>query len=73
MEALAEVFADLTEDDISVRDRIEPLVRQARLVVAGVEKAGPLPEDAERVRDAAAALYHGGHERSGGAAQHRLV
>ena len=56
---MAEVFADLTEDGITDRDRTDPLVRQARLVLAGLEKAGPLPEDAESVRDTAAALFHG--------------
>ena len=66
VETLAEVFADLAEDGITDCERTDPLVRQARLVLTGVEKAGPLPEDAERVRDAAATLLHGGHERSKG-------
>ena len=57
VEALAEVFADLGEDGIIDRHRTDPLLRQARLVLAGVDKADPLPEDAERVRDAAAALF----------------
>ena len=73
VETLAEVFADLTEDGIVDRDRTDPLVRQARLVLAGVEKAGPLPEDAERVRDAAAALFHGSHERNSGLGPHQAV
>jgi uncharacterized membrane protein len=58
VETLAQISADLAEDGIIDRDRTEPLVRQARLAVAGVEKAGPLPQDAERVRDAATALVH---------------
>jgi uncharacterized membrane protein len=72
VETLAEVFADLAEDGITDRERTDPLVRQARLVLAGVERDGPLPEDAERVRDAAAALFHGSHERSTGAAPHHV-
>ncbi len=56
VETLAEVSVDLAEDGIIDRDRTEPLRRQARLLVAGVEKANPLPEDAARVRDAAATL-----------------
>ena len=64
VETLTEVSADLAEDGIVDRDRTDPLARQARLVVAGVENAEPLPEDAERVRDAAATLVHGSHERS---------
>lgn len=55
-ETLAEVSGDLGEDGIIDRDRTDPLRRQARLLVAGVEKANPLPEDAARVRDAAATL-----------------
>ncbi len=69
VKTLAEVFAGLAEDGITDGDRIDPLVRQARLVLAGVEKAEPLPEDVERVRDAAATLLHGCRERSGGAAR----
>ena len=69
-ETLAEVFADLAEDGIVDRDRTDPLVRQARLVLAGVEKAEPLPEDTERVRGAAAALFHGRHGASSGPAPH---
>ena len=72
VETLAEVLADLAEDGITERDRTDPLVRQARLVLAGVEKAGPLPEDAARLRDAAAALFHGSHESSSGAAPHHV-
>lgn len=56
LETLAEVSADLAEDGITDVDRTEPLLRQARLVLAGVEKACPLPEDAARVREVAAAL-----------------
>ena len=56
VETLAEVSHDLAEDGIIDGDRTEPLRRQAGLLVAGVEKASPLPEDAARVRDAAATL-----------------
>lgn len=54
VQTLAEVSVDLAEDGIIDRDRTEPLRRQARLLVAGVEKANLLPEDAALVRDAAA-------------------
>jgi len=72
VETLAEVFADLAEDGVIDRYRTEPLVRQARLVLAGVEKAGPLPEDAARVRDAAGTLLHDSDERSDGPAPHHV-
>ena len=71
VETLADVFADLAEDGIVDRDRTDPLVRQARLVLEGVEKAAPLPEDAERVRDAAAALFQGSHEPNSGLARNQ--
>ena len=48
VETLGEVYADLAEDGIIDRGRTDPLVRQAQLVLAAVEKAGQLPEDAER-------------------------
>ena len=57
VETLAEVSADLREDGILDDERTEPLVRQARLVLAGVDKACPLPEDAAPVRNAAAPLF----------------
>ncbi|MDQ3640116.1 MAG: DUF2254 domain-containing protein [Actinomycetota bacterium] len=72
VETLAEVFADLAEDGIIDRYRTEPLVRQARLVLSGVEKECSLPEDAARVRDAAATLVHDSDERSDGPARHHV-
>ena len=63
VETLAQVFADLAEDGITDRDRTEPLLRQVRLLVAGLEQAGPLPEDAAPVRDAAANLCRTSQER----------
>lgn len=56
VETLAELSDDLAGEGILDSDRTEPLRRQARLLVAGVEKASPLAEDAARVRDAAATL-----------------
>ena len=56
VETLAEVSADLHEDGVGDGERTEPLARQARLVLAGVDKACPLPEDAAPVREAAATL-----------------
>ena len=56
VETLSGVANDLSEDGIVDRARLEPLARQARLVVAGVEKGCPLPEDAAPVRDAAEIL-----------------
>ena len=72
VETLAEVFADLAEDGIIDRDRTDPLGRQARLVLAGVENAEPLPEDAERVRDAAAALFNRSNQSSSRPAPHHM-
>jgi uncharacterized membrane protein len=55
VETLAAVAADVAEAGVPP-DRIQPLAAQARLVVAGVEKHGPLPQDAVPVREAAAKL-----------------
>jgi len=54
VETLADVAADLVEDGVVDHARIEPLARQARLVVAGVRQGSPLPEDLARVEGAAA-------------------
>lgn len=72
VETLAGVSADLAEDGITDSDRTEPLVRQARLVLAGVEKASLLPEDAARVWDAAAALVQGSDEPGGRRRRHEV-
>lgn len=56
VETLSGVANDLAEDGIVDRGRLDPLARQARLAVAGVEKGCPLPEDAAPVRDAAEVL-----------------
>ncbi len=70
---LAEVSADLAEDGITERNRTEPLLRQVRLLVAGVERASPLPEDAAGVRDAAANLFRASQEcGSTGAVSHHM-
>ncbi len=63
VEALAGVAADLAEDGIVDGDRIDPLARQANLVVAGVERSSPLSEDAAPVRQAAGALLDPGRRR----------
>lgn len=59
VETLAGLAADLAEDGIIDTDRIEPLVRQARLVLAGVENGCPLSEDVAPVRGAAEMLLRG--------------
>lgn len=63
VETLAEVFVDLAEDGITDRDRTEPLLRQVRLLVAGLENARLLPEDAAPARDAAANLFRTSQQR----------
>jgi uncharacterized membrane protein len=55
VETLAGLAADLLAAGVPA-DRVEALAAQARLVVAGVEKHGPLPQDAVPVREAAADL-----------------
>ena len=55
VETLAGLAADLLEAGVPA-DRVQALAVQARLVVAGVEKHGPLPQDAVPVREAAANL-----------------
>jgi len=63
VETLAGVAADLVEDGVDPA-RIEPLARQARLVVAGVRQGRPLAEDLAAVEVAAAFLLGRGSESS---------
>lgn len=53
IEAGTQLVANLPEDALTECEPIEPLTRQVRMIVAGVERACPLPEDSSRVRKAA--------------------
>jgi uncharacterized membrane protein len=56
VETLAGIASELKADGISQDERGEALARQARLLVAGVERSCPLPDDAKPVLDAAKML-----------------
>lgn len=53
VQTLADVAEDLAEEGVAGDERVQPLARQAHLVVAGVEQASSLPEDVRPARDAA--------------------
>ncbi len=50
VDTLAGVAADLAEDGRVDRDRLDPLTRQAALVLATVEHTNPMPDDVAPVR-----------------------
>lgn len=57
LRTLGSVAAEL--EDMGLGDRIQPLARQARLVVAGATASDPLPEDLALVHEAAVAAGFG--------------
>lgn len=61
---LADVAADLAQDGI-VGERVQPLARQAELLLVGVEQSCPLPEDVLPVRENAKLLPASVHPRRG--------
>ena len=63
VQTLADVADDLAEEGVVDDERVQPLVRQAQLAVAGVEQTSALPEDVHPVREAAALLLAPIHHR----------
>ena len=53
VQTLADLAADLAEEGVVDDVRVQPLARQAELVVAGVEQSSPLSADVLPVREAA--------------------
>ena len=56
VQALADLADDLAEEGVVDDERVQPLARQAELVIAGLEQASPLPEDLRAVREVAKLL-----------------
>lgn len=59
VETLAGLASELKADGILQDERSEALARQARLVLDGVERSCPLPDDAKPVADAAEVFFAG--------------